>query len=150
MLGYDGHKVEGISVGQPPFLSVVSLELARRILNNEYQRKDITIPFPSVTSETVKVGETVFPKLPDSFFDDFTDAGANAIVTLCPQGQPILVTLATLSIFQGLAIRMLPQPGGQVPDAYTAVLANPLAPWSILYMIALGAGWFLFRRTRAG
>ena len=26
--------------------------------------------------------------------------------------QPILVTLATLSIFQGLAIRVLPQPGG--------------------------------------
>jgi ribose transport system permease protein len=64
--------------------------------------------------------------------------------------QPILVTLATLSIFQGLAIRVLPQPGGQVPDAYTAVLANSSAPWSILYMIALGAGWFLFRRTRAG
>jgi ribose transport system substrate-binding protein len=82
---YDGHKVEGISIGQPPFLSVVSLGLARRILNNEYQRKDITIPFPSVTSETVKVGETVFPKLRGSFFDDFTDAGANAIVALCPQ-----------------------------------------------------------------
>jgi len=85
MIGYDGHKVEGISIGQPPFLSVVALELARRILNNQYPRKDINIPFPSVTSETVKVGETVFPKLPDSFFDDFTDAGANSIVTLCPQ-----------------------------------------------------------------
>jgi ribose transport system substrate-binding protein len=85
MIGYDGHKVEGISIGQPPFLSVVSLELARRILNNEHPRKDVTIPFPYVTSETVKVGETVFPDLPDSFFDDFTDAGANAIVTLCPQ-----------------------------------------------------------------
>jgi ribose transport system permease protein len=64
--------------------------------------------------------------------------------------QPILVTLATLSIFQGLAIRVLPQPGGQVPDAYTAVLTNSSAPWSILYIVALGAGWFLFRRTRAG
>ncbi len=29
--------------------------------------------------------------------------------------QPILVTLATLSIYQGVAIRVLPQPGGQVP-----------------------------------
>jgi ribose transport system permease protein len=64
--------------------------------------------------------------------------------------QPILVTLATLSIFQGLAIRVLPQPGGQVLDAYTAVLTNSSAPWSILYIVALGAGWFLFRRTRAG
>jgi ribose transport system substrate-binding protein len=85
MIGYQGHKVEGISIGQPPFLSVVSLELARRILNNEYPRRDITIPFPYVTNETVKVGQSVFPDLPDSFFDDFTDAGANSVVALCPQ-----------------------------------------------------------------
>ncbi len=85
MIGYNGHKVDGISVGQPPFLSVVALELARRILNNEYPKKDVTIPFPYVTNDTVKVGETVFPDLPDSFFDDFTDAGANAVVTFCDQ-----------------------------------------------------------------
>ncbi len=83
MIGYDGHKVEGISIGQPPFLSVVSLELARRILNKEYPKKDITIPFPYVTNETVKVGVTVFPDLPDSFFADFTDSGPDAVVTLC-------------------------------------------------------------------
>ncbi len=64
--------------------------------------------------------------------------------------QPILVTLATLSIYQGLAIRVLPQPGGQVPDVYTAVLANTGAPWSLLYVIALGVGWSVFRRIRLG
>lgn len=83
MIGYMGHKVEGISVGQPPFLSVVSLELARRVLNKQFPRQDITIPFPYVTNATVKVGETVFPDLPDSFFDDFTDAGPHAVVSLC-------------------------------------------------------------------
>jgi ribose transport system substrate-binding protein len=97
MIGYMGHKVEGISVGQPPYLSVVSLELARRILNKEYPRKDITIPFPYVTNETVKVGETVFPNLPDSFFDDFTDSGPNAILELCEaaalDGKPCGTTL---------------------------------------------------------
>lgn len=64
--------------------------------------------------------------------------------------QPILVTLATLSIYQGLAIRVLPQPGGQVPDVYTAVLTNPSAPWSLLYLVALALGWGAFRRTRLG
>jgi len=64
--------------------------------------------------------------------------------------QPILVTLATLSIYQGLAIRVLPQPGGQVPDIYTAVLTNPSAPWSLLYIAALALGWAAFRRTRLG
>ena len=64
--------------------------------------------------------------------------------------QPILVTLATLSIYQGLAIRVLPQPGGQVPTGYTAVLANTDAPWSLLYVVALAAGWSAFRRTGLG
>lgn len=83
MLGYMDHKVDGISIGQPPFLSVISLELARRILAKDYPKKDITIPFPYVTNDTVKKGETVFENLPDSFFADFTDSGTNATVKLC-------------------------------------------------------------------
>ncbi len=64
--------------------------------------------------------------------------------------QPILVTLATLSIYQGVAIRVLPQPGGQVPDVYTAVLANTAGPWSLVYVALLAGGWTMFRRTRLG
>lgn len=83
MIGYMGQKVDGLSIGQPPYLVLVSLALAHGILQKSYPRKDITIPFPSVTSETVKVGETVFPDLPDSFFADFTDSGADAVVKVC-------------------------------------------------------------------
>jgi ribose transport system substrate-binding protein len=83
MIGYMGQRVTGISIGQPPFLSIIALELARRILKKEYPRKNITLPFPYVTDQTVKAGETVFPDLPDSFFDDFTDSGPNAMVKLC-------------------------------------------------------------------
>jgi ribose transport system permease protein len=64
--------------------------------------------------------------------------------------QPILVTLATLSIYQGIAIRVLPQPGGQVPQGYTAMLTNTLQPWALLYVIALGFAWTAFRRSRLG
>ena len=85
MIGYQGHKVDGMSIGQPPFLSVISLELARRILAKQYPKKDVTIPFPYVTNATVKKGETVFPDLPDSFFADFTDSGPNATVKLCKE-----------------------------------------------------------------
>ena len=81
--GYMGQKVDGLSIGQPPYLVLVSLELARQILQKSYPKKDITIPFPFVTSETVKDGETVFPKLPDSFFADFTDSGPDATVKIC-------------------------------------------------------------------
>jgi ribose transport system substrate-binding protein len=83
MMGYDGHQVDGISIGQPPFLSVISLELARQVLQGKHPKKDVTIPFPFVTNDTVKAGETVFPDLPDSFFADFTDAGPQATVKLC-------------------------------------------------------------------
>jgi ribose transport system substrate-binding protein len=82
MVGYMGHKVVGQSVGQPPFLSIVALELARSVLRGAPHR-DVGLPFPFVTDETVKVGETVFPDLPDSFFDDFTDSGPNATVRIC-------------------------------------------------------------------
>ncbi len=64
--------------------------------------------------------------------------------------QPILVTLATLSIYQGIAIRVLPQPGGQVAEGYTAVLTNTLQPSALLYVIALGVAWTAFRRSRLG
>jgi len=81
--GYMGQHVDGLSIGQPPYLVLVSLELARQILDKSHARTNITIPFPFVTSETVKVGETVFPNLPDSFFADFTDSGPNATVQVC-------------------------------------------------------------------
>jgi ribose transport system permease protein len=74
----------------------------------------------------------------------------NGLLVSIGRLQPILVTLATLSIFQGVAIRVLPQPGGQVPPEYTNVLANPLEPVSLIYLAALVLFWAAFRRTRLG
>ncbi len=74
----------------------------------------------------------------------------NGLLVAIGRLQPILVTLATLSIFQGIAIRILPQPGGQVPQAYTDVLASTAAPWSLLYLVAIAALWWAFRRTALG
>ena len=83
MAGIAQPKITGMSIGQPPFLSVISLELARAVLKGEHPKKSIQIPFPVATSDSLKVGETVFPDLPDSFFADFTDSGTNATVILC-------------------------------------------------------------------
>ena len=74
----------------------------------------------------------------------------NGLLVAYARLQPILVTLATLSIFQGLALRVLPQPGGAIPAGYTKALANPTAPWSFLYILAAVGGWLLFRRTSFG
>lgn len=64
--------------------------------------------------------------------------------------QPILVTLATLSILQGLAIKILPEPGGSIPSTYSNVLANPNDPWSILALGCIAILWFVFRRIPLG
>lgn len=64
--------------------------------------------------------------------------------------QPILVTLATLSIYQGIAIRVLPQPGGAIPPIYTAVLVNPYQPYALFYVILIGFIWYAVRRSSIG
>ena len=74
----------------------------------------------------------------------------NGLLVTLGRLQPILVTLATLSIFQGIAIRILPQPGGQIPQGYTDVLANTDAPTSLLYLVGIGLLWSALRRTALG
>jgi ribose transport system permease protein len=64
--------------------------------------------------------------------------------------QPILVTLATLSIFQGAAIWILPQPGGSIPPIYSQVLANGNYPASLVYAVLAALFWYAFRRTALG
>jgi len=64
--------------------------------------------------------------------------------------QPIVVTLATLSIFQGLAIRALPQPGGAVPTGYTDFLVNTNAPTGLIFLVLAVLGWMSLRRSRLG
>jgi len=74
----------------------------------------------------------------------------NGVLVAYGRLQPILVTLATLSIYQGLAIKTLPEPGGSVPLEYTKVLANPNAPTGLGFVALLVVVWLLFRRTRFG
>jgi ribose transport system ATP-binding protein len=64
--------------------------------------------------------------------------------------QPILVTLATLAIYQGLALWVLPTPGGQVPSGFTAVLTNPNQPTGLVWVGVVYGLWFVFRRSRFG
>ena len=74
----------------------------------------------------------------------------NGLLVAYGRVQPILVTLATLAIFQGLAIRVLPAPGGQVPPEFTAVFANIEGPVSLVYVALLVGFWYCLRRTLLG
>ncbi len=75
-----GRKVPGYSIGQPTYLVLLALELARRILRHEYPRKNLTVPFQTATNHTLKNGLNVFPELPDAFFTPITDISREHLV----------------------------------------------------------------------
>jgi len=97
MSGAKGTKLQAFSIGQPTYLVLIALELARRILRHEYPRKSLTVPYPTVTTQTVKVGQTVFPQLQDSFFTPFTDTTPAHLVNMplssVVTGKPVGATL---------------------------------------------------------
>jgi ribose transport system permease protein len=101
----------------------------------------------------IGLGDTVASMVLCSLLVLLVGAGCgllNGVLIAYGRLQPIIVTLATLSIYQGIAIRVLPEPGGQVPAAYTAVLANTDGPLSLVYVALLIAFWACFRRTSLG
>jgi ribose transport system permease protein len=64
--------------------------------------------------------------------------------------QPFIVTLATWSIFDGIALYVLPTAGGSVPGGFSAwingaALGIPNAIWALIALVAV---WLWFRRTR--
>jgi ribose transport system permease protein len=68
--------------------------------------------------------------------------------------QSIIVTIATMFIFSGLALLTLNEPGGQVPTDFvtrvTGEVGGSAIPNSlIVVLVALGL-WLIFRRTRLG
>jgi ribose transport system substrate-binding protein len=84
LAGLPGYpKVRGLSLAQPPYLSVAALELARQVLRREAPRRNVVIPLPTVTDDTVKLGTTVFPSVPDNFFSGITDTNPDPVVTMC-------------------------------------------------------------------
>jgi ribose transport system permease protein len=67
--------------------------------------------------------------------------------------QPIITTFATSFIYAGLALFILPNPGGGVPPQFTALYRETVVLWLPLafYIIAaLLLAWALVRRTRYG
>ncbi len=80
-----------------------------------------------------------------------TACGAlNGLIIARARVAPILTTLATLSIFTGLALWVLPVPGGSFPASLRQVLTNPAAPTGLLWLGLAVLGWFVLRRTRFG
>jgi ribose transport system permease protein len=76
----------------------------------------------------------------------------NGLLVTYGRLQPIVVTLATLAIWQGVAIEVLPQPGGQIPQQMTTLLAGNMPalgnlPNGIVLLLLLILFWQVLRRT---
>ncbi|MGI5241122.1 ABC transporter permease [Dactylosporangium sp. CA-139066] len=74
----------------------------------------------------------------------------NGLVVAKGRIAPILTTLATLSVYSGLALRVLPVPGGSVDPAVRTALTDPDAPTALIWLALAVAGWLGLRRTRFG
>jgi ribose transport system permease protein len=80
-----------------------------------------------------------------------TACGAvNGVIVAKARIAPILTTLATLSIFGGLALWVLPVPGGSILPTVRLVLTNPTVPTGLIWLGLAVAGWLVLRRTRFG
>jgi ribose transport system permease protein len=68
--------------------------------------------------------------------------------------QPVVVTLATMFMTQGITLLVMKQPGGSVSPAFSAALADDAFDASVpmpLVVIAIGLLiWLILRRTRLG
>lgn len=75
----------------------------------------------------------------------------NGILVAYVRLQSIIVTIATLFIFSGIALGVLPQPGGAVPQSFTNALTGVTVIPRGLIVILLGAvAWLALKRTRLG
>ena len=78
---------------------------------------------------------------------------ANALAVVVGRLQPIIATLATSTIFYGLALLLRPNPGGDVDDDLASAVTGDLAgiPVTMLLLLALLLlFWLPFRRSVAG
>jgi ribose transport system permease protein len=66
--------------------------------------------------------------------------------------QSIAVTLATFIVLSGVALMVLPAPGGSVPETFTRPLTTRLGPVPVALLILLGLMvlWVVFAKTRTG
>lgn len=82
MLKYKDQGLRGISVGDSPTLGAYALKVAVDILDKKPVQKDIIVPAPTVTSDTVKAGVNAFPDLPATVFDDIDIPDSGIHVTI--------------------------------------------------------------------
>lgn len=76
----------------------------------------------------------------------------NGLLVAYGRLQPIVVTLATLAVWQGVALLVLPQPGGAIPPDFSNALSGTIPalanlPCGLVILAVLVLVWQTLRRT---
>lgn len=76
----------------------------------------------------------------------------NGLLVAVVELQSIAVTLGTFIVLSGIALIVLPAPGGSIPAAFTEPLTTRVGPLPVALLILIGVGvlWVIFTRTRTG
>jgi ribose transport system permease protein len=77
----------------------------------------------------------------------------NGLFVVYARLQSIIVTLATSLIFGGLALYVMPQPGGYVPESLLPILSDSIGPIpnaAVILVACLALVWLPVRRSRFG
>jgi ribose transport system permease protein len=75
----------------------------------------------------------------------------NGILVAYVRLQSIIVTIATLFIFSGIALGVLPEPGGAVPLGFTHALTGvTVIPRGLIVILLAAVAWLALKRTRLG
>jgi ribose transport system permease protein len=78
----------------------------------------------------------------------------NGVLVAFLRLQPIVATLATMFIVQGLTLLLMARPGGAIPAEFVALLTGDaipdLLPAPLVIMAIAALAWLSFKRTRLG
>jgi ribose transport system permease protein len=75
----------------------------------------------------------------------------NGLLVAYVRLQSIIVTIATLFIFGGISLKVLPQPGGKVPPSFTSLITGvTVIPRGLIVILLAAIAWLALRRTRLG
>lgn len=72
----------------------------------------------------------------------------NATLVVAARLQPIIVTLATSSIFAGVALYLMPQPGGHIPSALNVLASGDIGPIPVAAIVLAAVLLFLWLPLR--
>ncbi|MGO1833839.1 MAG: ABC transporter permease [Actinomycetaceae bacterium] len=74
----------------------------------------------------------------------------NGVVVAVVRLQPLIATFATSNVFSGLALVVLPSPGGSVPSEITSLYRSIQVgiPFSVILVIIAALAWLVVSRTK--